>query len=127
MKNVSGWLLQKLLSSEGHQRATICEYVPGQAIFRVGDPGDYLAVLLSGSVEIRKGESVISVVEHGGMFGEMGIIDGKPRSADAHARSHCQIAQMRESQFIALIQAAPHFSLAVMRILTERIRQKIDT
>ncbi|MCX7175919.1 MAG: cyclic nucleotide-binding domain-containing protein [Proteobacteria bacterium] len=127
MKNVSSWLLQKLLGSEGHQHATICEFAPGQSIFQVGDPGDYLAVLLSGSVEIRKRGSVILVVEPGGMFGEMGIIDGQTRSADANARSHCRIAQVREGQFVALMEATPHFGLAVMRILTERLRHNNDT
>jgi len=127
MKNVSGWLMQKLLGSEGPRHATIREYGPGQSIFRVGDPGDYLAVLLSGSVEIRRGENVIFVVEHGGMFGEMGIIDGRARSADACARSHCRIAEVREGQFIALMEATPHFGLAVMRILTERLRRNIES
>lgn len=127
MKNVSGWLIQKLLSGESQHPATIREYLPGQTIFRVGDPGDYLAVLLSGSVEIRKGESVILTVEHGGLFGEMGIIDGQSRSADASARSHCRIAEVREGQFIALIEATPHFGLAVMRILTERLRGNIES
>lgn len=127
MKNVSGWLMQKLLSNDGQHHATILEFAPGQSIFRVGDPGDYLAVVLSGSVEIRKGESVVFVVEHGGMFGEMGLIDGLPRSADANARSHCRVAQVREGQFIALMEATPHFGLAVMRILTERLRRNIET
>lgn len=127
MKNLSGWLIQKLLSNESLHHAAIREYAPGQSIFRVGDPGDYLAVLLSGSVEIRKGENVILVVEHGGMFGEMGIIDGQSRSADANARSHCRIAEVREGHFIALIEATPHFGLAVMRILTERLRGNIES
>lgn len=127
MKNVSSWLLQRLLGNEGHHHATILEYATGQNIFRVGDPGDYLAVLLSGSVEIRKGESVIFVVEHGGIFGEMGLIDGQPRSADADAKSHCRVAQVREGQFIALMEATPHFGLAVMRVLTERLRRNIES
>jgi len=126
MKNVSAWLVQKLLSKEGQHQATIREYAPGQSIFHIGDPGDYLAVVLSGRVAIRKNGTVISMVEHGGMFGEMGIIDGKPRSADAEATSHARIAEIREGQFISLIEDTPPFSLAVMRILTERLRRNIE-
>jgi CRP-like cAMP-binding protein len=126
MKNISSWLVQKLLSKEGQHQATIREYDSGQSVFRVGDPGDYLAVVLSGCVAIRKSGVVISMIEHGGMFGEMGIIDGKPRSADAEATSHSRIAEIREGQFISLIEATPHFSLAVMRILTERLRRNIE-
>lgn len=127
MKTVPTWLLQKLFGGNGAQHATLIEYPPGQSIFRTGDPAGYLAVLLSGSVEIRKGESVIFVVEQGGMFGEMGIIDGKPRCADARAKSHCRIAQIGEGQFVSLVETTPHFGLEIMRILTERLRHHTET
>lgn len=127
MKNVSAWLVQKLLSKEDQHQSAICQYEAGQCVFRVGDPGDYLAVVLAGSVDILKNGTVISVIEHGGMFGEMALIDAKPRSADAVARSHCRIAQVREGQFLSLIEATPYFSIAVMRILTERLRHNIES
>ena len=127
MKNVTGWLLQRLLSNDGHQHATICEFAPGENIFRVGEPGDYLAVLLAGRVEIRKGEAVIAAIDPGGLFGEMGIIDGKPRVADAYAKANSRIAKIKEGQFLGLLEASPHFGLAVMRLLTDRIRRQIET
>ncbi len=127
MKNVTVWLLQQLMGNDRHRLATTCEYAPGESIFQTGDPGDFLAVLLSGSVEIRKGGRVITVIEPGSMFGEMGIIDGQPRIADAYAKSHSRIAKVREGQFMALLEATPYFGLAVMRLLTERLRQQIDT
>ena len=127
MNNVTEWLLQQLLNNEGHQRATVREYAPGESVFRVGDPGDYLAVLLTGSIEIRKGENLIAVIEPGCMFGEMGIIDGQPRVADAYAKTHTRIAQVREGQFMALLEATPYFALAVMRILTDRFRKQTET
>ncbi len=127
MKNVTNWLLQQLMSDAGSQRATIREFASGESIFRVGDPGDYLAVLLVGTIEIRKGERVISVVEPGCMFGEMGLIDGQPRVADAYASSHCRIAEVREGQFMGLLEATPYFGLAVMRLLTDRLRKQVET
>ncbi len=127
MKNVSNWLLQELLAEGNRHRATIRELVPGDAVFRVGDAGDYIAVLLSGSIEIRKGNKLISMVEPGSMFGEMGLIDHLPRSADAYAVTHCRIAEIREGQFMSLLEATPYFSLAVMRLLTDRFRRQVET
>ena len=95
MKNVSAWLVQKLLSKEGQHPSTIREYEPGQCIFRVGDPGDYLAVVLSGGVAIRKNGIVISMIEHGGMFGEMGIIDGKLSTVNNLDGIYCAFDQER--------------------------------
>jgi CRP-like cAMP-binding protein len=93
----------------------------------VGDPGDYLAVLLSGSIEISKGTQLISVVEPGSMFGEMGIIDRQPRVADAVAKRDSRIAELREGQFTSLLQATPEFGLAIMRLLTDRVRRRMET
>lgn len=127
MKNLSSWLLEQILNDDGHQRTEVVTYAPGESIFQVGDPGEYLAVLLGGVVEIRKGDQVISVVEVGSIFGEMGIIDSQPRMADAIAKNHSRIAKIREGQFMALLERSPFFSLAVMRLLTERLRQRVDT
>jgi CRP-like cAMP-binding protein len=127
MKNVSGWLLEQLLSDDGRHNATIRSYEPGETVFRVGDAGDYLAVLLSGCVEIRKGTQLISVVEPGSMFGEMGIIDQHPRVADAIAKNPSRIAEIREGQFTNLLRMTPEFGLAIMRLLTDRVRRKMET
>lgn len=127
MNNVSLWLLEKLLDEEGRHYATVREYSAGESIFRVGDQSDYLAVLLSGRVEIRKNELLLSVVEPGSMFGEMGIIDRQPRIADAHARNPSRIAEIREGQFNALLRGTPEFGLAIMRLLTDRLRSRKES
>lgn len=127
MKNVSSWLLQELLDEHNRHQATIRELKPGETVFRVGDPGDYIGVLLRGNIEIRKGDKLISIVEPGSMFGEMGLIDHQPRVADAVAVSHSRIAEIREGQFMSLLETTPHFGLAVMRLLTDRLRRQVDT
>jgi CRP-like cAMP-binding protein len=115
------------LSDDGRQNADVCDYAPGESIFLVGDPGDYLAVLLNGAVEIRKDKHVISLVDAGCIFGEMGLIDKQPRMADAISKSHSRVAKIREGQFMSLLEGSPYFSLAVMRFLTERLRHRVDT
>ena len=127
MKKISSWLMQELLQNDGAQRAPIREYSIGDAIFKVGDPGDYLAVLLSGSIEIRKGSKVLTVIEPGSIFGEMGLIDGQPRMADAFATTSIRVAEVREGQFMALIEKTPYFSLEIMRLLTDRLRRQVET
>ncbi len=126
-KNLTGWLLQELLSDKYQQSAVVRAYEPGAFIFRVGDAGDYMGVLTSGRIEIRKGDKSISIGEAGEMFGEMGLIDRQARAADVVATSHCKVMEIREGQFMALVEKNPHFSLCVMRLLTERLRQQTDT
>lgn len=62
----------------------------GEVLFREGEPGEEMYVVLEGRVMISKeivgaGEEALAILERGDYFGEMGLIDQKPRSADAKA------------------------------------------
>src|SRR5204863_9308646 len=70
----------------------------GSMIFREGEKGDKLFIVLDGRVRISKfipgvGEEALAVLDRGDFFGEMALIDDKPRSADATA--HEQDATVR--------------------------------
>lgn len=128
MKKLSTWLLQEILVNNVDRYApSLKEYAGGEWVFRSGDPADYLAVLLTGSIEIRKGDRLLTIVEPGSIFGEMGLIDGQPRSADAIAKSQSRIALIREGQFKAMLAATPTFAISVMGVLTERLRNNVET
>jgi len=65
-------------------------FAPGETIFREGDPGEKLYTILNGQVRISKhipgtGEEALAILERGNFFGEMALVDGRPRSADAVA------------------------------------------
>jgi len=75
-----------LLSSLSREK----RFRPGEEIFREGDPGDAMYVVLEGKVRISKqiqgvGEEALGILERGDYFGEMALIDRQPRSADAKA------------------------------------------
>jgi CRP/FNR family cyclic AMP-dependent transcriptional regulator len=84
---------QKLSSMEINFLATLSKerkYGPNQVIFREGEMGNEMYVLLEGRVMISKyipgaGEEALAFLERGGYFGEMALIDNEPRSADAKA------------------------------------------
>jgi CRP-like cAMP-binding protein len=116
-------LLAEVLRSEHEFR----EFKAEETIFKVGDPGDFTALVLTGRVSIRKQGKPVSVVNAGSIFGEMALIDGKPRSADAVALTACRIARISERQFDLLVARTPRFALFVMRTLTERLRSNLET
>jgi len=84
---------QKLAAMEINFLSTLSrerKYAPGQVIFREGDPGNEMYVVLEGRVMISKyipgaGEEALAFLERGGYFGEMALIDNESRSADAKA------------------------------------------
>ena len=95
----------------------------GPTIFRKGDVGDSLYIVAEGQVNIVMGEQILETVEAGGMLGEIALIDDKPRSADAVARTDCLLTQVSRQHFLALIQHTPLFALQVMRVLADRLRR----
>lgn len=128
MRKIEGWLLDELVSHCEDQRyASVETHLPGEKIFAKGDAGDYMAVLLSGVVDIKRDDHILMTFEYGSIFGEMGLIDHEPRSADAFARTQSRIARIREAQFNSLLTKNPHFALAMMRILTDRLRNSIKS
>lgn len=107
------------LANAGH---TAQKRVAGDVIFAEGDAGKCMYILRSGEVEIRRGETVVERVGPGGIFGEMSLIDGSPRSAEARAATDCELLEIDEKTFVYLVHEAPYFALDVMRTLAARIR-----
>jgi CRP-like cAMP-binding protein len=82
--------------------------------------------LESGQVDIFKGTRLLDTIESGGIFGEMGLVNGKPRSASAVARTECAVVVINRGDFYFLIQHAPYFAIEVMQVLAQRVRRNTD-
>lgn len=101
----------------------IRNYKLGDTIFNAGDPADCMYAVVEGSVEIRIHGSAVEQVAPGGVFGEMGLIDAQPRSAEAVAASDCSLAVISEKRFLRLVEMMPQFALQMMRVITQRLRR----
>src|SRR6478672_2249549 len=87
---------------------------PGETVFAVGEPGDFMFVVLEGEVAIEKDGKTLEVVSAGGVFGEMALIDHSPRSASAITRTQCTLAAVGQKRFTYLVQQTPFFALEIM-------------
>ena len=95
----------------------------GDYLFREGDVGDVMYVLISGTAQIHVGGRVMEEVEPGGILGEMALVDHVPRSASVLATSDCEFACINQKRFHFLISQTPHFATEVMRIMAHRLRK----
>jgi CRP/FNR family cyclic AMP-dependent transcriptional regulator len=98
------------------------QFKAGSVIFREGDEADELYVVKSGQVRIQIGNRTVNELAAGGIFGEMALIDGEPRSATAIAISDVELVPVSEKQFLFLVSQTPYFALKVMRVLAQRLR-----
>ncbi|MBL8260497.1 MAG: cyclic nucleotide-binding domain-containing protein [Candidatus Competibacteraceae bacterium] len=94
----------------------------GQPVFSEGESGASLYIVAEGEVDIMRGGRVLETVGPGGIVGELALIDDKPRSASAIARTDCLLAPVNREHFLALVQRTPLFALQVMRAMANRLR-----
>jgi CRP-like cAMP-binding protein len=105
------------------KQTDVQSFSAGETIFRQGDPRTFMFVVNEGEIEIRVGNRVVEVVQPCGIFGEMAMIDGAPRTATAIARSDCKLVPIDQKRFQFLVQQTPYFAIEVMRVLAERLRR----
>lgn len=97
-------------------------------LFHKGEPGHTLYVIVEGSVKIQNatptGEIVhLAMRKAGEPFGEMSLIDGKPRMADAVTAEESDILMLDREDFVRCIRRAPEIALGVMGCLADRLRE----
>jgi len=98
-------------------------FSPGQHVFRVGDKGDCMFAVTQGAVDIVIAGKTVEIVEAGGIFGEMALVEDKPRVATAEVRSETKLVRIDRRRFTFLVQQTPFFALQVMGIMAERLRR----
>lgn len=96
---------------------------PGTVIFRKGDARDFMYAVTEGEVDISVNGRVVETVGAGGIFGEMALIEGEPRTATATAKTAARLVPVDERRFLFLVQQTPHFALHMLRVLSERLRR----
>ncbi|CAK0774842.1 Cyclic nucleotide-binding domain-containing protein [Azospirillaceae bacterium] len=98
----------------------------GDIILRENDPGDCAYIIQSGEVEIFRGwggaRNVLAVIGPGGIFGEMALIDNKPRMASAMALRATICLVVPVEVFHDRLEKSDPFIRALLRILVNNIR-----
>lgn len=95
----------------------------GQTLFKTGDQGGVMYVLMSGAAEIVVNGRIMEIAEAGTILGEMAMIDDMPHSASVIARSDCTFFPIERNRFNFLIQQTPNFALHIMRVISGRLRK----
>lgn len=104
----------------------------GTILFRAGDPGDKLYLILEGKIRISRdvpglGEEALAVIGEGDYFGEMALVDDAPRSADARVHERCKVLVIDKDEMQHLLflhkEIAYEILWNVVRTLAARLRE----
>jgi len=102
-------------------------YPRGNILFHQGAAGHELFVIMAGKVRIYKitpdgHETTTNIFAAGDLLGEFAIFDGLPRSASGKTLTRCELLQMSDVDFMRHLRAMPDLAVAVVRMLTQKIR-----
>ena len=112
------------LAARAHMRS----FDAGDTIFLMGTLRDSMIAVLEGEVRIsvpsaEGREIVLAIVHAGEVFGEIAMLDGKPRSADAKALTACKLAVLDRRDVLAVLERNPAAWLVLVEVLCSRLRQ----
>lgn len=118
---------------ESHSIDQLCQFAKkrtfrrGAAIFAKGDPGNSLFLLINGTVKIGVSSAdgrgaVFNLVNTGEIFGEIAILDGLARTADAIANTDCELFVIDRRDFMPFLKRQPVLAAEIIELLCARLR-----
>jgi CRP/FNR family transcriptional regulator, cyclic AMP receptor protein len=107
--------------------ARIKTFSAGEIVFAIGSPGDQMMALLSGTIRISVPSSggkelLLAMIKPGEVFGELAVLDGKERSADAVAETACTVAILDRRDILSFFERNPSAWPGLVRLLCQRLR-----
>lgn len=105
-------------------------FQPKEIVIEEGTKGTSAYVIISGTAEVikksRSKEITVATIGEGQVFGEMGLIEDRPRSATVKARSELKVRIISREDFNDLLRKKPAILIPIMKCLFERLRQVSD-
>jgi CRP/FNR family cyclic AMP-dependent transcriptional regulator len=103
------------------------EFNAGETVFAIGSLGDQMMALLSGSIRISVPSSegkelLLAIIQPGEVFGEIALLDGKERSADAVAETPSMVAALHRATFSGFFDRNPSAWPNLVKVLCQRLR-----
>ena len=98
-------------------------FPPNCNIFRQGEQGQSLYIVVSGKVKIHMNNRTLTVIPQGKYFGEMAVFDTQPRSASATTIDACECLELTQEQLDDAIEETPEIAVNIIRELSRIIRQ----
>src|ERR1700694_1694994 len=103
----------------------------GTTIVSKGDPGNSLIAVISGTVKISVSSpdgrsAILNLIGPGETFGEIAVLDGLARTADATANTNCEIYVIDRRDFLPFVRSQPALAMKFIELLCKRLRWTSD-
>ncbi len=104
------------------------QYARGDIIFVKDDPGESMFIVEDGAVRIyvpgtQGADLTLAMMQPGEFFGDLSLLDGRPRSASAEAARKTVLLTLEREDLTELVLSRPKAALAILRVIAERLRE----
>ena len=94
----------------------------GEVILREGEESTDAYIILNGEVNIFKNKEVIATLTENSLFGEIGLVDQRPRTATCIAKTGCTLGTVTRENYTKLLEHRPKAVLPILRLVADRMR-----
>ena len=107
--------------------ASLVRHRPQVTIYQKGDPGSSMMAVVRGRVKMciysaDGKELVLNIIDRGGVFGEIALLDGQPRSADAVTLEETELLVLERNRFMPFLGSHPEIAAKLIEVLCQRLR-----
>jgi CRP-like cAMP-binding protein len=96
---------------------------PNQLVFKEGDEGDAMYLIVGGKVKVHAGDHVFAELGERQVFGEMSLLDAEPRSASITALTDLTLLKIARDDFTEILAEKPEIAQGILKVLTRRLRE----
>jgi CRP/FNR family transcriptional regulator, cyclic AMP receptor protein len=97
----------------------------GDVILKEGEETTDAYIILKGQVDVIKNNEVLATLQENSLFGEIGLIDQRPRTATCIAKTRCTLGTVTREDFVILLEHRPKAVLPILRLVADRMRNLI--
>ena len=114
------------LLAEVAELLTEVELPAGEAVFKKGESGDSLYIVVSGQVRVHDGDYTLNLLGESELFGEMALLEPEPRMASVTAETDALLLRLDGEPFFELMDTRSEVARGIIRVLSRRLRQRVQ-
>ena len=99
----------------------------GDVILNESEESSDAYIILKGQVDVIKNNEVIATLQENSLFGEIGLLDQRPRTATCVAKTICTLGALTRKHFVLHLEHRPKAALPILRLVADRMRNLIHS
>ena len=109
-------------TGENQRESLVVRKKSGTSIFRTGDKGRFMFIVIEGAVDIKSKGDLLAIVRAGDIFGEMALIHpDSRRTADAVANEDSELIPIHQQRLLQIIEREPEVAIELLRVFVSRL------